>query len=93
MGGSDRDTFGALLADILARLDRLYDTQLPYMLWLNQRPTIAGSADVAWFNIEIVSPWRAPGLHRFIAAAELASEEYFNPVVPEDLAARLRQLA
>ena len=27
-----------------------------------------------------------------IAAAEVASEEYFNPVVPEDLAERLRQL-
>lgn len=47
----------------------------------------------AWFNVEIVSPRRAAGLQRFIAAAEVASEEYFNPVVPEDLAARLRELA
>jgi galactose-1-phosphate uridylyltransferase len=29
---------------------------------------------------------------RFIAAAEVASEEYFNPVVPERLAADLRRL-
>ena len=48
--------------------------------------------DDAWFNIEIVSPWRSAGVPRFIAAAEVASEEYFNPVVPEDLAARLREL-
>ena len=30
---------------------------------------------------------------RSIAAAEVACEEYFNPVVPEELAGRLRGLA
>jgi hypothetical protein len=30
---------------------------------------------------------------RHIAAAELACEEYFNPVDPVDIAARLRALA
>jgi hypothetical protein len=30
---------------------------------------------------------------RFIAAAEVAGEEYFNPVDPADVAARLRDLA
>ena len=46
----------------------------------------------AWFNIEIVSPWRAAGVQRFIAAAEVATGEFFNPVIPEDLADRLRRL-
>ena len=35
---------------------------------------------------------RQPGVMRFIAAAEIAGIEYFNEVVPEDLAARLREL-
>jgi UDPglucose--hexose-1-phosphate uridylyltransferase len=35
---------------------------------------------------------RSAGVPRFIAAAELASEEFFNPVIPEDVAARLREL-
>ncbi len=62
------------------------------MLWVNQRPSVdVGYAD-AWFNIEIVSPWRAVGVQRFVAAAEVASEEYFNPVVPEALAERLREI-
>ena len=77
---------------MLARLDRLYGQPLPYMLWLNQRPTVEMGYDDAWFNIEIVSPWRSAGVQRFIAAAEVASEEFFNPVVPEDLAARLREV-
>lgn len=88
-----RDGLAAILVDVLARLDRLYDQPLPYMMWLNQRPTVSSSAyDEAWFNIEIVSPWRRAGVQRFIAAAEVASEEFFNPVIPEDVAARLRQL-
>ncbi len=47
----------------------------------------------AWLNIELVSPWRSAGVPRHIAAAEVAGNEYFNPVVPEDLASRMRSLA
>ena len=89
----DRDVLAALLVDLFARFDRVYDQPLPYMMWLNQRPTVTDGYDDAWFNIEIVSPWRAPGVHRFIAAAEVACDEFFNPVVPEELAGRLRDLA
>ena len=93
MCDADRDGLAAILVDVLARLDRLYDRPLPYMMWLNQRPTVTDGAFAdAWFNIEIVSPWRSAGVQRFIAAAEVASEEYFNPVIPEDLAERLRDL-
>ncbi|MEN9504443.1 MAG: galactose-phosphate uridylyltransferase [Actinomycetota bacterium] len=79
------------MIDVLARLDRLYDRPLPYMMWFHQQPTVANAPE-GWLRLEIVSPWRSAGTARFIAAAEVACEEYFNPVVPEDLAARLRQL-
>jgi len=88
--GDERTGLARILVDVLGRLDRLFDRPIPYMLWLNQRPTVAAGHDDAWFNVEIVSPWRSPGVPRFIAAAEVASEEYFNPVAPEDLAQRLR---
>lgn len=69
----------------------------PYMMWLNQQPFSTAPEDhalieAAWFNIEIVSPWRAPGVQRYIAAAEVACQEYFNPVIPEELAASLRSM-
>jgi UDPglucose--hexose-1-phosphate uridylyltransferase len=92
MDGADRDGLARILIDVLARLDRLYDRPLPYMMWLNQRPTVAEGYEDAWFNVEIVSPWRRAGVQRFIAAAEVASEEFFNPVIPEDVAATLRGL-
>ncbi len=92
MSDCDRDCLSAILIDVLARIDRVYDGTTPYMMWLNQRPTVADPEQYAdaWFNIEIVSPWRSAGVQRFIAAAEVASEEFFNPVIPEDIAERLR---
>jgi UDPglucose--hexose-1-phosphate uridylyltransferase len=87
-----RDDLAALLTDVLARLDRLYDRPLPYMMWFNQRPTDGRDWPGAWLNVEIVSPWRGPGTARFIAAAEVACEEYFNPVIPEMVAEQLRLL-
>jgi UDPglucose--hexose-1-phosphate uridylyltransferase len=93
LGDAGRDEMAHLLVDVFERLDRLYERPLPSMMWLNQRPTTGTGYDDAWFNIELVSPWRAPGVPRFIAAAEVASNEYFNPVDPADLASRLRALA
>ena len=92
MGGADRDLLAQLLVDVLGRIDRLFDAPVPYMMWLNQRPTVSDADPAAWFNIEIVSPWRSAGVQRFIAAPEVASEEYFNPVVPEAVAEQLRSI-
>lgn len=80
-----------LLVDVGSRLDRLYGQPLPYMMWINQRPT-DGSLLNAWMNIDLVSPWRSAGLVRYIAAAEIGGGEFFNPVIPEDLASNLRNL-
>lgn len=93
MAGADRDALAHVLVDLLGRLDRLYDRPLPYMMWLHQAPSGGARVDgEPWFQIEIVSPWRSAGVPRYIAAAEVACEEYFNPVAPDDVAARLRAL-
>ena len=41
-------------------------------------------------HVHVVSPMRSPGVQRYVAAAELGSGAYVNPVVPEDAAAALR---
>jgi len=87
-----RDGLAALLVDVFDRLDRLYDRPLPYMMWVYQQPADGNQWPQAWCNIEIVSPWRSAGVPRFIAAAEVACGEYFNPVIPEVLAEQLRSL-
>lgn len=90
-----RDGLANVLVDVLGRLDRLHDRPLPYMMWLSQAPVGDDGETLrsAWMDLEIVSPWRSAGVPRFIAAAEVACEEYFNPVDPAEMAARLRDLA
>ena len=82
-----------ILHDVMSRLDRLYATPLPYMLWINPRDFSATTTHDHWLHIEIVSPWRGPNLMRYIAAAEVGTGEYFNPVTPESLAATLADRA
>lgn len=83
---------GAALARSLARLDRLVDAPMPYMLWVHQRPTDGGAWPTAHVHVHVAPLWRAPGVPRFVAAGELGSGVYYNPVVPEDAARRLREL-
>ncbi len=86
-----REGLAHLLVDVLERLDSLFDARTPYMLWIHQRPFDGGDWPTARLHIEIVSPWRAPDVPRFIAAGELGSGVYFNPVAPEAAAEALRR--
>ncbi len=91
----ERRSLATTIVDACRRLDALFDAPLPYMMWIDQRPYLNGRNDArydATMAIEFVSPWRDRNLPRYIAAAEVAAGEYFNPVVPEELAARLRAL-
>lgn len=87
-----RDSLATVLKSVFRALDALYEQPLPYMMWINQSPRTHSQYPDAWLNIEVVSPWRAAGVPRFIAAVEVATEEYFNPVDPSDIASRLRDL-
>jgi UDPglucose--hexose-1-phosphate uridylyltransferase len=90
LDGAGRRAMARLLVDVLDRLDRLFAAQTPYMLWIHQRPFDGGDWPDARLHVEIVTPWRAPGVARYVAAGELGSGVFFNPVVPEEAARALR---
>jgi UDPglucose--hexose-1-phosphate uridylyltransferase len=87
-----RDGLALLLVDVLERLDLLFETQVPYMLWIHQRPFDGREWGSARLHVEIVSPWRAAEVTRYVAAGELGSGVYFNPVPPEEAAQALREV-
>ena len=87
---SGRVALAGLLVDVLARLDRLFDAETPYMLWIHQRPFDGGDWPQARLHVEIVTPWRARNVMRYVAAGELGSGVYFDPVDPEAAAQALR---
>ena len=93
LGDAGRRGLAEILVDVLGRLDRMFAAQTPYMLWIHQRPFDGGEWPGARLHVEIVSPWRAPNVPRYVAAGELGSGVYFNPVAPEAAAASLREAA
>jgi UDPglucose--hexose-1-phosphate uridylyltransferase len=93
LDNEQRDACAAALIDALTHMQQLFSPTIPYMLWVNQRPTTnQPEHENAWLNIEIVSPWRANNVLRYIAAAEVSTSEYFNPLIPEELARSLRDV-
>lgn len=86
-----RTSLAGVIGRVMRALDAVFDEPPPYMLWWNQSPRTAHEWPDAWLNLEIVSPWRATGVPRYIAGVEIATGEYFNPVDPADMAARLRE--
>ena len=86
---AERINFAVILKNVLQRLDQLFEDKAPYMMWINQD---AKNSPESWLNVEVASPWRDKNVSRYIAAAEVATGEFFNPVNPEDLAKRLRSL-
>lgn len=85
-----RDGLAAVLVDVLARLDTLFDAPMPYMLWIHQRPFDGAPWPTAHLHVHVAPLYRAPGTQRFVAAGELGSGVFFNPVDPAAAAAQLR---
>ena len=88
---ASRDDLSAVLVDVFTRLDALFEATMPYMMWFHQRPTDGGAWPTAWLHLHIAPLYRAAGTTRFVAAGELGSGIFFNPVDPADAAARLRE--
>lgn len=83
--------FAAVLRHALAKLDHLFDSPMPYMMWMHQRPVDGGEWPQAHLHVHVAPIYRAPKVQRFVAAGELGSGVFFNPVVPEEAAAQLRE--
>jgi UDPglucose--hexose-1-phosphate uridylyltransferase len=87
-----RDGLGVLLVDVVGRLDRLFDEPMPFMLWFHQRPFDGGDWPTAWLHAHVAPILRSPGTPRFVAAGELGSGVWFNPIDPARAAERLREV-
>jgi UDPglucose--hexose-1-phosphate uridylyltransferase len=76
-----RDGLAAALVDIVARYDRLFDAELPYLMWVHHGVHV---------HVHFAPPLRAAGVPRYLASGEVGSGLLGNPVAPEAAAAALR---
>ncbi len=86
-----RDDLATVLVNALGRLDRLFAAPMPYMLWVHQRPTDGQTWAAAHVHAHVAPLYRAAATPRFVAAGELGSGVYFNPVEPARAAEELRR--
>lgn len=92
LSSPERDDLTRVLEDGLARLDSLFGAPMPYMLWVHQRPTDGGAWPTAHVHIEVVGLYRSPDTPRYVAAGELGSGVWFNPLPPAVAAEHLRSV-
>lgn len=88
-----RAEFGPVYLDLLRRLDALYDDQLPYVAAWQQAPVLARDGrDLARLHLRLHTVRRAPGKIKYLAGSETGAGAFISDVVPEAVAARLREL-
>ncbi|WP_116953546.1 galactose-1-phosphate uridylyltransferase [Jiangella endophytica] len=87
---TERDEFVTLYLDVLRRFDALYDAPLPYIAAWHQAPVRADS-DLAYLHLQLYSVKRAADKLKFLAGSESGMGAFVTDMLPEDVAARLRE--
>jgi len=94
LDGAERDAFAVLYTDLLGRLDRLFDTPLPYVSAWHQAPVRESQdRDLSRLRLEIFSVRRAADKLKYLAGTESGMGVFINDVAPETTARRLREAA
>jgi UDPglucose--hexose-1-phosphate uridylyltransferase len=76
-----RDELAAALVDVVTRYDRLFDREMPYLMWIHHGVHV---------HVHFAPPLRSADTQRYVASGELGSGTYGNPVAPEAAAQALR---
>lgn len=92
LSGAQRAAFGPLYLDVLTRLDALYDAPLPYIAAWRQAPVDVGR-DVWGLHLAVFSIRRSADKLKYLAGSESGMGAFVSDVVPETVAARLREVA
>jgi UDPglucose--hexose-1-phosphate uridylyltransferase len=79
-----RDGLAAALVDIVSRYDRLFDGEMPYLMWVHHGVHV---------HVHFAPPLRSAGTQRYVASGEVGSGTFGNPVAPEAAAETLRRAA
>ena len=78
------------LHDVVARYDRLYGIDLPYMMCVQEAPAGTDGPEPDWhLHIEFLPPHRGRDRLKVRASVETALGVFINDTVPEESAARL----
>ena len=86
------DGLARILKAILLKYDALFGFSLPYIMVIHQRPTDAGDHDGYHLHLEFYPPNRTETKLKYLAGSEAGAGAFINDTLPEETAARLRDL-
>jgi UDPglucose--hexose-1-phosphate uridylyltransferase len=92
LNDQERDDFAGIYLDLLQRGDRLYGRPLPYIAAWYQAP-VRIDRDLTYLHLRLYSIRRAPDKLKYVAGSESAMGAFVLDLTPEDIAARLREVA
>ena len=92
MNETEQIDLAAILKQILAAFDKLFDVSFPYIMSLMQTPSDAGDYDYFRFHIEFYPPLRSATKLKYLAGSEAAAGFFINDTLAEEKAAELRNL-
>jgi UDPglucose--hexose-1-phosphate uridylyltransferase len=91
LSDAERDELAILYLGLLRRLDALYDRPLPYIAAWHQAP-VRTDRELAYLHLQVFSIRRAADKLKYLAGSESAMGAFITDVLPEDVAARLREV-
>jgi UDPglucose--hexose-1-phosphate uridylyltransferase len=86
------DGLARILLTTVRKYDALFGFTLPYVMAIHQRPTDGGPHDGYHLHIEFYPPNRTATKLKFLAGSEAGAGAFINDTLPEESAARLREL-
>ena len=94
LDADERDELAEVYLELLRRADRYYPDvpSLPYIAGWHQAPVGTGRG-LARLHLQLFSVLRAPGKLKYLAGSESGAGAWINDARPEQIAARLRQVA
>lgn len=92
MSAAEQIDLAAILKQILAAFDKIFNVSFPYIMSLMQTPSDGGVYDYFRFHIEFYPPMRTATKLKFLAGSEAAAGMFINDTLAEEKAAELRAL-
>jgi len=89
---AEQQDLAAIMKQLLAAYDRVFDKSMPYMMNIHQAPTDGLTYDHYHFHIEFYPPLRAAEKLKYLAGSETGAGMFINDTLAEEKAAELRAL-
>ena len=92
LAAAEATELGAVVRRLVRAYDRLFDTPMPYIMVHHQSPAKQTQDPSYHWHLEFYPALRAAGKLKYLAGVESGTGMFINDTVPEERAARLREL-